>query len=243
MAIAVITSLALAGCRSGATTLPESPTPEISAAGQAPTRTLQTQTALDHLISAARAGDRAAFTSMVSTRDSAFGPRAQMIFENLRVLPLSTLQLTVRPRFANLPDSRRRELGDATWVQEAVLRWQLSSEAAPTEHTVWLTMIVEGQDTRLAGTTDIPGSGRPARTTSPVVVGGGPRRTRTQGDRFGQQGHRRAEPVGSIGGRRRHQDPPVRGRCCSGLVGKARRGGAGLIGVFRAGARRSGSIS
>jgi hypothetical protein len=158
VAIALISSLALAGCRSGATTFPESPTPEISVA-EAPARTLQTQTVLDQLINAARAGDRAAFTSMVSTRDSAFGPRAQMIFENLRVLPLSTLQLTVRPRFANLPGSRHRELGDASWVQEAVLRWQLSSEAAPAQHTVWLTMIVEGHDTRLAGTTDMPGSG------------------------------------------------------------------------------------
>jgi hypothetical protein len=159
VAVALIPSLALAGCRSGATTSPESPTPEISVTAQAPAPTIQTQTVLDQLINAARAGDRAAFASMVSTRDAAFQPRAQMIFENLRVLPLSTIELTARPRFASLPGSRHRELGDASWMQEAVLRWQLPSEAAPAEHTVWLTMVVEGGSTRLAGTTDIPGSG------------------------------------------------------------------------------------
>jgi hypothetical protein len=156
--IALVSSLALAGCRSGATTSPESPNPEISAAAQTASRTIRTQAVLDKLIKAARAGDRAAFASMVSTRDSAFGPRAQMIFENLRVLPLTTLQLTVRPRIANLQGNRQRELGEASWVQEAVLRWQLPAEAATAEHTVWLTMVAEGQDTRLAGTTDIPGS-------------------------------------------------------------------------------------
>jgi hypothetical protein len=160
VAVALISSLVLAGCRSGAATSPEPPAPETSVAAQVPARTIQTQTVLDQLINAARAGDRAAFTSMVSTRDSAFRPRAQMIFENLRVLPLRTLQLTVRPRFANLRGDRHRELGDASWVQEAVLRWQLPSEAVPAEHTIWLTMLVEGQQTRLAGTTDIPGSGQ-----------------------------------------------------------------------------------
>ena len=162
VAVGLISSLVLVGCRSGAATSPEPPAPEISVAAQVSARTLQTQTVLDQLINAARAGDRAAFTSMVSTRDSAFRPRAQMIFENLRVLPLSTLQLTVRPRLAHLRGDRHRELGDASWVQEAVLRWQLPSDAAPAQHTVWLTMVVEGQQTRLAGTTDIPGSGQPA---------------------------------------------------------------------------------
>jgi hypothetical protein len=156
--IALISSLALAGCRSGATTSPESPDPDISVAAQAAARTSGTQAVLDQLINAARAGDRARFSSMVSPRDSDFGPRAQMIFENLRDLPLSTLQLTVRPRFADLPGNRQRELGEVSWVQEAVLRWELPGDAAPAEHTVWLTMVAEGQDTRLAGTTDIPGS-------------------------------------------------------------------------------------
>jgi hypothetical protein len=159
--IALVSSLALAGCGSGATTSPETPNREVSAAAEAAARTSHTQAVLGQLLSAARAGDRAAFSSAVSTRDSAFRQRAQMIFENLRVLPLSTLQLTVRPRFAKLPAKRQRELGDASWVQEAVLRWQLRGEAAPAEHTVWLTMVMEGQHIRLAGTTDIPGSREP----------------------------------------------------------------------------------
>ena len=156
MAMALVSTLALAGCSSAATTPPERPTPEISASPNDSTRTRLAQTVLDELIRAAGAGDHAAFTSVVSTRDPAFATRAQMIFRNLTVLPLTTLQLTARPRFGILPASRQRELGEGSWLQEAALTWQLPADAAPAEHTVWLTMVAEGNKTRLAGTTDIP---------------------------------------------------------------------------------------
>jgi hypothetical protein len=167
VAVALVGSLALAGCSSGATTPPERPTTEISASANAATHTRLTQTVLDELIRAAGARDHDAFSSVVSTRDPAFAPRAQMIFQNLTVLPLTSLRLTARPRFGILPASRQRELGEVSWVQEAALSWQLAADAAPAEHTVWLTMVAEGNKTQLAGITDIP-EGRSQSTPLPL---------------------------------------------------------------------------
>ena len=151
-------SLALTGCRTDATTPPEPPTAEALASADAATRTRLTQTLLDELIRAIGARDRTAFSSLVSNRDPAFSSRAEMIFDNLTVLPLTTLQLTARPRFGILPAGRQRALGPVSWVQEAALSWRLPADSAPAEHTVWLTMVTEGHETRLAGTTDIPDS-------------------------------------------------------------------------------------
>jgi hypothetical protein len=151
-------SLALTGCRSGATPLPEPPTAEALASVDAATRTRLTQALLDEFIRAIGARDRTAFSSLVSKRDPAFGSRAEMIFDNLTVLPLATLRLTARPRFGVLPAGRQRALGPVSWVQEAALSWRLPADSAPAEHTVWLTMVTEADETRLAGTTDIPDS-------------------------------------------------------------------------------------
>ena len=150
--------LALTGCRSGASTPHEPPTAEALASADAATRTRLTQTVLDEVIRAIGARDRTAFRSLVSNRDHAFGSRAEMIFDNLTVLPLTTLRLTARPRFGILPAGRQRELGRVGWVQEVALSWQLPADPVPAEHTVWLTMVTEGHETRLAATTDIPDS-------------------------------------------------------------------------------------
>jgi hypothetical protein len=78
-----------------------------------------------------------------------------MIFENLRVLPLTALRLTARSSFGELPASRRHQLGSDSWLQQATISWQLDADAAPAEHMVWLSMVTDATGAKLAGTTDV----------------------------------------------------------------------------------------
>jgi hypothetical protein len=95
---------------------------------------------------------------VVSDRDPSFPKRARMIFENLRMLPLSTFRLTARSSFTELSAARRNQLGPTGWVQEATVSWQLQADTAAAQHTVWLTMVSSTDDkAQLAGTTDLPG--------------------------------------------------------------------------------------
>jgi hypothetical protein len=123
----------------------------------AASRTQRTQAVLDQITQATEAGDPNAFAAVVSDRDSSFPKRARMIFENLRVLPLSTFRLNARSSFSELSAARRNQLGPASWVQQATVSWQLQADTAAAEHTVWLTMVSSGDMTQLAGTTDLPG--------------------------------------------------------------------------------------
>jgi len=79
-----------------------------------------------------------------------------MIFENLRVLPLTALRLTARSSFGELSRSRRNQLGSDSWLQQATVSWKLDADAAPAEHMVWLSMVIDGTGAKLAGTADLP---------------------------------------------------------------------------------------
>ncbi len=87
-----------------------------------------------------------------------------MIFDNLRVLPLSMIRLTARSKFAELSADRSHQLGPASWLQQATVSWKLDSDTAAAEHTVWLSMVANGNDAQLAGTSDVPAASDQAQS-------------------------------------------------------------------------------
>jgi hypothetical protein len=149
-------SIAVAGCGSETIERPTPPAQRSTAQPDAATRTERTQAVLDQIAQAVEAGDFDAFTAVVSDRDRSFPRRAKMIFDNLNSLPLSAFRLTARSGSGELSASRQRQLGPDSWVQQATLSWQLKPDASPAVHTVWLSMVANGDTAQLAGTTDIP---------------------------------------------------------------------------------------
>ena len=166
-------SIVVAGCESETVERPTSQAQRSTAQRNAATRTERTQAVLDQLAQAVEAGDLDAFKAAVSDRDPVFPRRAKMIFDNLNSLPLSAFRLTARSGSGELSASRYRQLGPDSWVQQATLSWQLKPDTSPAVHTVWLSMIANGDTAQLAGTTDIP-SGRaeplPLWWLAPVVA-------------------------------------------------------------------------
>jgi hypothetical protein len=149
-------SIAVAGCGSETIERSTSPAQRSTSQPDAATRTERTQVVLDQIAQAVEAGDLDAFTAAVSDRDRSFPRRAKMIFDNLNTLPLSAFRLTARSGSGELSRSRHRQLGPDSWVQQATLSWQLKPDASPAVHTVWLSMVANGDTAQLAGTTDIP---------------------------------------------------------------------------------------
>jgi hypothetical protein len=116
---------------------------------------------LDSLTRAVTDHDQAAFTALLSGRDPLAGRPARIIFDNLTGLPLTRLKFTARPRFGGLSEDRRGTLGGDAWVQQATVSWQLTDDARPAEHTVWLTMVPVGSLAQLAAVTDRPANAAP----------------------------------------------------------------------------------
>jgi hypothetical protein len=171
--VALVSTLALllAGCTPSPATVEQSVGQSSSAADPA-TRTRQAQSVLDALTRAVTNRDQAAFTGILSGRDPlAVGP-ARIIFDNLTGLPLTRLSFTARPEFAGLSEDRRRALGSEAWVQQVRIIWQLSDDAGPAEHTVWLTMVPGGAGAQLAAVTDRPAAADPSPIwwSEPVVA-------------------------------------------------------------------------
>ena len=143
------------------------------ASSAAPARAAAAQAALDDLVAAARTGDRARFDAGTSRRDPSFGDRARLLFDNLSTLPMALVRLQLQPGQQPLSGARLALLGTTAWRQPAVLTWQLDGEAASAEHTVWLTFVVEGPRTQLAGTLDGPAEEvrpQPIWWTGPVTA-------------------------------------------------------------------------
>lgn len=55
-----------------------------------------------------------------------------------------------------LAASRQQLLGPHAWSQAASLSWQLSDDAQPAQHTVWLTFLARDGRVEVAGTIDAP---------------------------------------------------------------------------------------
>lgn len=146
---------ALFGC-SAAPTEPPPPTPTLAS----PSSSGAEQAVVTDFFAAARRGDRPAFDATVSTTDPTFADRARLLFDNLRTLPFSQLDADVQPGRQVLAPARRRLLGEAAWVQPVTVRWWLTGEARPAEHTVWLTFVRQGRPL-IVGTIDGPAAPAP----------------------------------------------------------------------------------
>jgi hypothetical protein len=111
---------------------------------------------VDGLARAALSDDQAAFLGLVSGRDPTFASRARLLYTNLSTLPLAALSFVPEPSERSLSATRRAQLGPDAWVQPVLVSWQLSGDAQPALHRVWLTFVPESDGTRLAGTLDGP---------------------------------------------------------------------------------------
>ncbi|SEQ62952.1 basic secretory family protein [Microlunatus flavus] len=114
------------------------------------------QHAVDQLLAAGAAGDRAAWDARVAPADAAAADHARVLFDNLRTLRLARLHARLTGARLQLPAARQAALGSGAGVVQAQLTWRLPGESADASATVWLTLVPGADGPRLAGTGDGP---------------------------------------------------------------------------------------
>ncbi|MDN5769946.1 MAG: hypothetical protein L0H24_03505, partial [Microlunatus sp.] len=131
------------------------------------TRARQAQATLTAFVDAARRGDAAVTTSLVSGRDPTFATRTRVWADNLQGIDWAAMTWTVRAQQAPLSAERRSALGADAWVQEVSVTWSLPGESRRAEERLWLTFVT---DATVNDVTGAPGSGTGAPTGSGGTV-------------------------------------------------------------------------
>ena len=152
-------ALILAACSAPGTT-PPSPVESRSQPADSSRLNLVRAT-VEALAEAARTGDKEGFDRLVSDRDPSFPDRAQLLYDNLSSLPLTTLRIRVEPTQIGPPAARRKTLGPSAWAQPAIVTWRLAGDSAEVEHRVWLMFIEVAGEVKIAGTIVQPTGGQP----------------------------------------------------------------------------------
>ena len=149
MPVLALAAAVLLGC--SVTPLEPSPTSPVTS-----DRLGQVRRSLDELNVAILAADRAGFDRLISLRDPTFGSRARLLYTNLTSLRLTGLDFLVEPAERPLPPDRQRVLGQDAWVHRVAVATRSPSEDGVVQHQVWLTFVIDGGRTKLAGTIDEP---------------------------------------------------------------------------------------
>ena len=163
LALAGLT-LVLVGCSAPTTPAPSSI--ETKSAAPESSRLNLVRATVDALAKTARTGDRPGFDQLLSDRDPSFADRARLLYGNLSSLPLTTLRMRVDPTQVELPDARRKLLGQSAWLQRVIVTWRLPGDGDEVEHRVWLTFLDAGGEVKIAGAIDEPPGNPPEQKPS-----------------------------------------------------------------------------
>jgi hypothetical protein len=151
-----------AGCSPEPSPAP-GPGPTLSPPATNTDRRAAAQTTLDAIAVAVQHHDRHAYLATVSPADAGFTEPSGWLFDNLAALPLTSLGFQAEGPVRELTATRAVTIPDG-WLQRVRVTWELTGDAAPAQHEVWLTFA--GTSALLAGTTDAPPDS--ARTARPL---------------------------------------------------------------------------